>query len=171
MGKVASKSRSLFSPIFRSRKYIWVKVMDSDGILLSERKVHSGEGGDPAAEVSLLLGVILQSEESTSQTKPNPVGKASLAHVPNGIWIDVVNGGRRRLDRLLVIFVLPKGAAMKHQRAFATAKRNVENAADMMPEAVTIAIPRGASSSKIEAALKKTARPFLIGAGRPKGAA
>jgi hypothetical protein len=132
---------SLFSPIFTGGgKYRWAKVMDSDGLLVAPRRVVSGEGGSPAAPVELLVGVIIQAEDATSQTKPNPLGKASLAHIPNGIWIDVLNEGRRRLDRVHVLLVLPKGVAPKHQKKFATAKRNVENAAAFMPDAETLAM-------------------------------
>jgi hypothetical protein len=159
---------SLFSPVYRKRNYRWAKVMDSDGLLVSYRKVHAGEGGAPVTDVRLLLGVVVQSEDSTSQTKPNPLGKAALPSVPNGIWVDLKGEGRRRIDRVLVVFVLPEGAAPSRRKRFMTAKRNVENAADLMLHAVAVApVRRGASAGSVAAAIMKLARPFLVGAGRP----
>src|SRR4051794_25154992 len=94
LGLLTTTSGSLFSPIFINGKYRWAKVMDSDGLLVAPRPVSSGEGGPPGDTVELLVGVIIQSEEATSQPKPNPLGKASLPHIPNGIWIDVAKEGR-----------------------------------------------------------------------------
>src|SRR5690554_5485387 len=95
-----AKTSCLYTPTYESGKYVWLKLMDSDGTLLSERPVRAklGEGSAPPAETRLLLGVIVQSEDSTSQTKPNPLGKAALPHVPNGVWVDTEEGLRRRLD-------------------------------------------------------------------------
>lgn len=165
------RSGSLFSPIYRDGKYVWVKLMDSDGLLVKRRRVHSGsEGAPPRSAVSLTLGVVIQSEDSTSQTKPNPFGKAAIGHVSNGIWVDLTSG-RRRLDRVMVLFVLPKGTAQGKQKAFLTAKTNVRNAADVMPDARTLELPKGASAAQIATALIDEVRPFLNGRGRPKGAA
>jgi len=162
-------SGSLFTPVFKSGAYKWAKVMDSDGLLVAERAVGEGvdAGAAPPQAVKLLVGVVIQSEDATSQTKPNPLGKAALAHVPNGVWVDLA-GVRRRLDRVHVVFVLPKGAAPKHAKRFATAKRNVENAAALMLDAHPFPVARGASAAKIEATLGEFVRPFFKGPGRPK---
>jgi len=137
-------SRSLYSPIYRSAKLEWAKVLDSDGILLTERTVHNAEGAVISPETEILIGVILQSEDATSQTKPNPIGKAAISHIQNGIWV-TIKGKRKRIDKLIVAFVLPEGASPKDQKSFTTAKRNVLNASGMMPDAVPIEVPRGIS--------------------------
>jgi len=169
LGLARSDVGSLYAPVFRSGAYVWAKVMDSDGLLIAARPVKSGEGGSPSATVELLIGVVLQSEEATSQTKPNPLGKASLAHIANGVWVDLTGEGRRRLDRVFVVFVVPKGVAPKYRKTFATAKRNVENAAILFPDVATIEIDRGLSAAKIAPALKKAIRPYFKGPGKPKG--
>jgi hypothetical protein len=161
------RSGSLFSPVFRS-DYEWLKVMDSDGMLVAPRKVKNREGANPTSEIELLIGVVIQSEDATSQTKPNPIGKAAIGHVVNGIWVDVENEGRKRLDRIHVLMLLPKGAAPKQQKPFATAKRNVENAADMMPDCETLIVSRGISGDELAKTIKKTVRPWFKGRGRPK---
>ncbi len=164
------RSGSLFTPVFESGKYLWAKVMDSDGLFVAERSVVQGTsaGAAPAQSVALLVGVVVQSEDATSQTKPNPLGKAALPHLPNGVWVDLDDGQRRRLDRVHVLFVLPKGAAPKHVKSFATAKRNVENAAAFMPDAYSLPVPRGASTATLLSALRTHVRPFFKGRGRPK---
>jgi len=143
--------------------------MDSDGMLVARRQVIKGEGASPPNEVELLVGVILQSEDSTSQTKPNPLGKAALNHIPNGVWVDVENDERRRLDRVHVLLVLPKGVAPKNAARFKTAQRNVENAAAFMPDAESMEIPRGASAALMREALLKKVRRHFKGRGRPIG--
>lgn len=162
------RSGSLFSPVYRGGKYSWLKVMDSDGLVLCTRPVHDQEGGAPIHSVSLLLGAVFQSEDSTAQTKPNPLGKSALAHVPNGVWVDLKSGERRRLDRVVVVFVLPDGAGAQRQKAFTTASRNVKNAADLMPDAVAVTVRRGASAATIADELVREVRPFLVGRGRPR---
>jgi hypothetical protein len=162
------QSGSLFSPVFRNGDYEWVKLMDSDGTLVAPRKVKTGEGTDPVQEVELLIGVVIQSEDASSQTKPNPFGKAAIGHVRNGVWVDIEAEGRRRLDRVHVLMLLPKGAAPKHQKSFATAKRNVENAADLMPDCDVLEVPRGIRGDKLYSAIKTRVRPWFKGRGRPK---
>ncbi|MCC6808784.1 MAG: hypothetical protein IT381_15265 [Deltaproteobacteria bacterium] len=168
MSLVPHDSGSLFSPVYRSgNKYVWAKLMDSDGLLLGRRAVGAGEGSVPASDVELLLGIVVQSEDATSQTKPNPLGKAALSHIPNGVWTDVSDRGRCRIDRVLVLFVLPKGTAAKRRKKFETAKRNVENAAELMPDAEILVISRGASAAQMSKLLQKVAGKFLRGRGRP----
>lgn len=165
---VPVRSGSLFTPVLRSGKYEWLKVMDSDGTLAGPREAKGGEGAEPKFKVELLIGVVLQSEEATSQTKPNPIGKASLGHVKNGIWIDVVNEGRKRLDRVHVLMLVPKGAAPKYQKSFKTAKQNVQNAADMMPDCEVTFVDRGISAKKLRDLIKTKVRPWFKGRGRPR---
>ena len=165
---VPVRSGSLFTPILRGDNYEWVKVMDSDGTLAGPRKVTAGEGAEPESEVELLIGVVLQSEDTTTKTKPNPIGKASLGHVKNGIWVDVAKEGRRRLDRVHVLMVVPKGAVPKLQKDFLTAQRNVLNAADMMPDCEVLIVERGVSASDLVKEVKKKVRKNFKGRGRPK---
>lgn len=162
---VACRSGSLFSPVYRDNKYVWVKVMDSDGILIAERGVdgEAGNGAAPSHGVSLLIGVVIQSEDSTSQTKANPLGKAALSHIPYGVWVDTNDAGRRRLDRVLVVFVLPKGTAAERRKPFVTARRNVLNASSMMPDSLSIEVDRGKSADAIADQIRKEVQPHLVG--------
>lgn len=161
-----AKSNCLYTPLNRSGKYVWAKVLDSDGTLIAERPVSGGEGAENNS-VQLLLGTIIQSEDATSQTKPNPLGKAALLHVPNGIWVDMDGSKRRRLDQLIIVFVLPKGTAHAHRKKFEVARRNVLNASDIMSGAITIEVARSAGAEEIARKLRATIRPFLVGRGRP----
>lgn len=162
-------NRSLYSPVERKGGYYeWVKVMDSDGVLLAERPIKPGEGAQHTQAGKILVGVIIQSEDATSQTKPNPLGKAALPHVENGIWVTIKNV-RRRIDHFIVLFVLPEGQEQRRKRPFKTAQRNVRNALELMPGTCEIAIKRGASSEEIMQELCKEVRRVLVGKGRPAG--
>jgi|SRR5208282_2359800 len=166
LGLDETRSGSLFSPVL-SGSYKWVKVMESDGLLVRERQVKGGEGANPANKVSLRIGVVIQSEDTTSQGKPNPFGKAAIGTIRNGIWVDLKTEGRVRLDRTYVLFLLPKGAPAKQRKTFETAKRNVENAADAMPDAEFIEVKRGASTTDLENKVRKKSLRWLRGRGRP----
>jgi hypothetical protein len=50
--------------------------------------------------VDLRIGVIVQSEFTTSLSKPNPFGKALVNTLPFGVWVDLEEQGRVRLDRV-----------------------------------------------------------------------
>ena len=163
------KSNCLFTPVLREGKYEWIKLMDSDGTLIASRIVTSGEGGDPDNEVEITIGVIIQSEDATSLTKPNPFGKAAIGHARNGVWVDIKGEGRFRLDRVFIVMLLPKGAAPSQARNFERARRNVRNAADVMPDCEVLEVPRGISSNELAKQLKKRVRPKFKGKGRPKG--
>lgn len=165
---VAASTKSLFTPLYEGGKYSWLKVMDSDGTLVSFRKVHKGDGSAPEKDTYLTLGVVFQSEDATSQVKANPFGKAALTHIPDGIFASLSDGTRRRLDRLIVVFVLPQGTTPDHIRKFNRARKYVMNASKLMPNVVTVQVPRGGSSATIAQQLKTEIRPFLTGAGRPR---
>lgn len=169
LGLEQTHSVSLFSPIFDG-DYKWTKIMDSDGLLVGARRVkeNPGEGRKPGNDVYLRVGVIIQSEDSTSQTKPNPLGKAAVGAISTGVWVDLKNGERVRLDCVRVLFVLPRGAPPSQQRTFDTAKRNVTNAAHSMPDVEIMDVPRGIARDTLATMLTKKVRPWLKGRGRPQ---
>jgi hypothetical protein len=142
--------------------------MDSDGTLVGKRSVKPGEGADPAKEVELNIGVVIQSEDATSQSKSNPIGKATVGYADNGVWVDINADGRTRLDRVYVLMLLPSGAAPEHKKKFATARRNVENAADLTPDCLILEVPRGISSQKLYESIRSKIRPLFKGRGRPR---
>ena len=161
-------SGSMFSPVMRGNDYEWIKLMDSDGLLVAPRTVKAGEGAPPLKNVEILVGVVVQSEDATSQTKPNPFGKAAIGHVGNGVWVDIKGEGRRRLDRVHVLMLLPRGSSGTRRKKFNTAKRNVQNAADLMPDCESLEVPRGISGEALCEAIRKQVRPWFKGRGRPK---
>ena len=163
-----ASSNSLYTPLYSSGKYRWMKVMESDGTLVAWRPVKGGDGKEPAMTTNLMFGVVIQSEDATSQVKANPLGKAFLTTIWTGVFVDLKDGSRRRIDNLLVVFVLPKGAEAKRKKAFARAKKYVTNTADLVDDVVAIEVARGASAEDIKAKIVEEIRPFLFGAGRPK---
>jgi hypothetical protein len=162
-----ASSSSLFSPVLRNGAYTWMKVMDSDGTLISRRAVKGGEGAAPRECTHLLISVVLQSEDATSQTKPNPLGKAAIAHARNGVWVDIEGHGRRRLDRVYVLFIVPKGADPAHRRKYVTAKRNVQNAAEMIPDCNFLEVRRGIGARSLAEKINAAIGSWVRGKGRP----
>jgi len=154
-------SRCLFSPLVIDQSYEWIKLMESDGTLLIWRGIRGGEGRTPLDDVGLLVGVVLQSEESTSQAKADPMGKASIASVSTGVWVDKDKSKRRRLDVVHVLFVLPKGSQQAQKSAFTTAQRNASNAASLVTNAHTLELPRGISAQAISEALVEKIEDIL----------
>ena len=163
-----TKSASLFSPVLHGDYYEWVKVMVADGLLVGRRKVREGEGANPMEEVEILIGIVIQSEDSTSQGKPDPIGKAAIGHIANGIWIDIEKRGRRRLDRVHVLMLLPEGAAPAKKKKYETARRNAENAASFMPDCHVLSVSRKTSGEELASEIEEKIRRHLKGRGRPK---
>ncbi len=161
----------LYTPVWRDRKYQWISPMDSDGLLVKERNIASGkETADDSAR--LRIGVIIQSEFTTSRTKPNPFGKALVDTLPFGVWVDLWTGDARRrvrLDRVFVLFVMPRATAQSKKWISKIAKEYVENAADAATEAHMLEVPMGAGGPELATLIGKSVRPWLVGAGRPAG--
>lgn len=160
--------KRLYTPVWRDRKYQWMSPMDSDGLLLKKRKINDGNEAPPKP-VRLRIGVIIQSEFTTSQTKPNPFGKALVDRLPLGVWVDVEEKGRRRLDRTFILFVVPTATSAAQKTISAQARTYVLNAVDAAVEAHAMNVRIGMSAKKLAATILALVRPWLIGAGRPVG--
>jgi hypothetical protein len=142
--------------------------MDSDGLLVSRRPVRAASGRAAENQVHLLIGVILQSEDSTSMSKPNPFRKTAIGNVRNGVWVDLAELGRRRLDRLHALMMLPSGSAPQHRRRPSTQQRTVETAAALMPDGDTLIVERSLSAKGLASEITKQAHGWLRGRGRPR---
>ena len=167
MNLLKPKSQRLFTPVFENRSYRWAIAMDSDGILAAERRIAGGEANEPHNRQILCVGVLIQSEYTTSNTKPNPFGKAAVGKVPFGVWFDTQDGNRVRLDRVHILFVLPKFVAPQYKKGFQTVKRNVENAAAALPDVEVVVLERGWGKNEVARRLKRHVRKWLKGVGRP----
>lgn len=163
----------LYSPIWMNRQYRWFSPLDSDGILYGERNILSGvsEGGEAAPKTNpkLRVGVILQSEFSTSNTKPNPIGKAFVSELPLGVWVDLDTGERVRLDEVYVLFVVPNATAASKKKTSATALKNVRVAAELSVRAYYLEVNQGSSAEDLAKAIKKVVNGWVRGAGRLPG--
>jgi hypothetical protein len=167
-------SQRLFTPVWRDRKYRWISPMDSDGLLVKRRRVELPKTTIPRSKTYLQIGVIIQSEFTTSIAKANPFGKALISALPSGVWVDLsqidrkkVKRARRiRLDRIFVLFVLPHSTGQGHISK--AARANVTNAMEASVESEIIEVEKGASTQTLADQLMKEVRPWLIGAGRPR---
>jgi len=160
----------LWSLTYTEGKYMWVKIMGSDGLLLSSRKTAKSET-KAGSERQILVGVVIQCEQSTSHTKPNPFGKASISQVPFGVWVDVKSSkgavSRQRLDVVRVALVAPEPREYKAKKKFQTIERNLEGVAALLVDTEILPIAQGAGAQLIERELMTRFRGFLKGPGNP----
>jgi hypothetical protein len=168
LAPVPAQSGSLFSQIPRQGAHLWLKLTDSDGLLVSRRSVRAVSAGAPENQVRLLVGIILQSEDSTSTSKPNPLGKAAIASSRNGVWVDLAELGRRRLDRLHVPMLLPSESVPQHRRRPSTQQRNVETAAALMPDGDPLFADSWLSAKELASEITRQTHGWLRGRGRPR---
>lgn len=141
--------------------------MDTDGILLHRRRVLPGDS-EPPSETSIWTALLIQSEFSTSQTKPNPLGKAFVTRHRYGVWVDTVDGERVRLTSAIVLFIVPQAAAIGPARLSATALQNVKNAVVASEDARFLEVPLGISAAELARELGTLVRAILKGPGRPR---
>lgn len=169
------RSRSLYSVVWRKGKYEWISPMESDGLLVSTRQVENPMGG--VTHAGIRIGVVIQTEFSTSQTKPNPFGKALIGMLPYGVWVDVeeIQEGQKgktrarvRLDEVLVLFIVPNHTHQAKKAQGETAFQNVTNAAEASDYADVLRIEARASTQDLANAIAGKVRGLLIGKGRPK---
>lgn len=169
----------IYTPVWQDRAYRWYSPMDTDGILYGERKVLGGEDFDGETSLSepsfIRVGVILQSEHSTSLTKPNPFGKAFVTELPLGVWVDLKKQSidqpaqRVRLDEVYVLFIVPKATSLKKKGTSKTAAKNVKLAAEVSTNAWFIGVEQKASEADIAKQITKIVNPWLRGTGRLPG--
>jgi hypothetical protein len=151
--------------------YTWLKLMGSDGLLLARRKTARSMKDKPGSEREILVGIVIQCEQSTGKTKPNPFGKASVGEVPFGVWVDVAiaprNIQRQRLDVVQIALVVPKPTNFYQRQGFHTVETNIRNIARILPQTSACVIPQGTSAAKIARALEVAFRAVLKGKGAP----
>lgn len=160
----ATKSLCLFTPVPGVSGFQWAKLMDSDGLMIATRTVK----GKGIKDAKIRVGVVIQCEEATAQTKANPIGKAAISQIATGVWVDLDGAQRVRLDRLTVLFVVPSPSNPSAKKRSTTAVANTELAATVMPGATQLTIPQGLQSKDIAVHLQNETRGFLVGRGRPK---
>ena len=172
-GMITPHDYDLWSLTYESGKYVWVKIMGSDGLLLATRKT-TDSGSKAGRGRMILVGVVIQCEQTTSQTKPNPFGKASISQVPFGVWADVEarkgKTWRRRLDAVRVALIAPEPAAYKAKKKFHVVAKNQDGVAKLLVDTEVIKIPQGSGTIDIQNALMNNFRGFLKGRGKPHGA-
>jgi hypothetical protein len=162
----------LWTLTYKAGKYVWVKIMGSDGLLLASRKTAKS-GAKAGSQRSIIVGVVIQCEQATSQTKPNPFGKAAISQVPFGVWVDVKqqkgNVVRQRLDVVQVALVAPEPTAYKAKKKFERIAQNLDGVADLLVDTEVVTIPQGAGATAIQNELMGRFRGFLKGPGKPEG--
>ena len=163
---IQTENAQLYSLVFKSGKYQWITLLASDGLLLSNW--HTAK--DKGPKRTILVGVVIQSEQATSQTKPNPLGEAAAAMTPLGLWVDLLRDGqpsRERLDVVHVLLLVPEPSDAPRRRKHSMVRRNVQNVVDTVEQAHMLEMNQGDNDVTIAEKLMNKARPWLFGRGRP----
>jgi hypothetical protein len=159
-------NHQLYSLVYKGGKYQWITLVATDGLLISEW--HTDDATGPKRKI--LVGVVIQSEQSTSQTKPNPLGKAAAALTPLGLWVDIKRDGkssRERLDVSQVLLLVPEPSDAERKKKHPMVRQNVKNVVDTVEQAHMLELKQGANSTEIASQLADETRRWLFGRGRP----
>ncbi len=163
---LATDNNQLYSLIFKGGTYQWITLVATDGLLVT--KWHTSASSGPSRQI--LVGVVIQSEQRTSETKPNPLGKAAAAMTPLGLWVDIKGQAgteRQRLDVVHVLLIVPEPTDAARKKKYPMILQNVENVVDTVEQAHLLGMPQGANVEAIAQELMKKCRPWLFGRGRP----
>jgi hypothetical protein len=167
LGCVPTRTQRLYTAYWmKGSTPAWMSPMDTDGLLVRERRVKDGDAPPKfAVTYPSLLGVIIQVEETTARTRPNPYGKAGVVNVPLGLWVDRwyepdQTWMRERLTHAWVLFVT------RDDLAYVIS--NLENVRAANRDAYYCAVKAKASTAQIKAALRKQVYAYLVGVGRPR---
>jgi hypothetical protein len=165
---VTPRSNNLYTFAKVGGFYQWKLVQNADGLLIASRNVGPSQDYQPN-KTSILIGVVIQSEFMTADTKPNPQGKASVSHVETGLWICRANDNQMlRIDIPRVLFVLPKGASPKKRKKYKTTLENVSQAAALHGNSKLLTVPRGISAKRLSKKLYGQVKDLLKVVGRPR---
>ncbi len=148
--------------------YRWQLVQNADGLLLVERFAKHQDKKN-RRETRVVAGIIIQSEYTTSGTKPNPQGKAAIVSVLTGLWFEEQGSeGMTRIDIAEVLFVLPAGASASDRKRFATTLENVRQAVSLHGRSRLLIVGKVWSRKKLAKRLYAQVQDVLTSVGRPK---
>lgn len=180
LGCIETKTQRLYTAYWKKGSTpAWMSPMDTDGLLIRERTMKDGEAAPGKVKTTpALLGVIIQVEETTARTRPNPYGKAGVVNVPLGLWVDrqyleqetkkdgtpkkklKTKYSRERLTHAWVLFVT------RNDLSYVIS--NLENVRAANRDAYYCAVASNASETIIKAKLREEAYAYLVGVGRPR---
>jgi hypothetical protein len=92
LGLEETRSVSLFSPVL-SGDYKWVKVMDSDGLLVGRRRVKDGEGAKPTEEVNHIVTPSHEKKVGILKSKPEAASPSFNVTLSKSIGAKVTLSG------------------------------------------------------------------------------
>jgi len=161
LGLEPCKKRRLYSLVWKNHGYRWVTLLDADGLLIGKRRALPGEGAQPSSPVNLTIGLIIQVEESTALAKANVLGKAGLEQIIHGIWVDTDNGGRKRLDVFLILFVLPEPTSVAKKKKWTLMKKNLSNVVLQFDRCEVLHVKQGATIEVLRVRFRKQVKAWI----------
>ncbi|MBI3110613.1 MAG: hypothetical protein HYZ01_03470 [Ignavibacteriales bacterium] len=149
------------------KTYDWHTVQNVDGLLLTKKTVRPIYSNQQE-RTAIIAGLIIQSEYTTADTKPNPQGKAAVSEIATGVWFSNSESQILRIDSPRVLFILPKGSTPDMHKRFETTRTNVNQAVALFPNSIVQEVNRGISAKALARKLKKQLSSYLRTVGKSK---
>jgi hypothetical protein len=165
-GLLKTCGNALYTPMHHPSGWKWMAFSEPDGILAKEIAVAKGDPAKADVCTRVWLGVLVQSEESTSSSLLNPWGKACIPRLPGGVWVDVEVGGQRVRNVLTFAHVLlvtpePTSTLAKVQKEFRNRRAVLERVDAAAEEASLLIVPQGRSAADMGGDIWANAQQYL----------
>jgi hypothetical protein len=105
------KKNCLYTPARIEGECVWTEFSRPDGLLARRITVDKGRPDKADEHSDVIACVMVESEETTSDSLLNPWGKSCIPTIPNGVWIDIEEEEKRKrciLTTAHVILVTPE---------------------------------------------------------------
>lgn len=157
---------SIYCPLKVEGQWKWTSLCEPDGILARSITVAKGEPAKADEHSEVIACVLVESEESTSNSLLNPWGKAHIPTVPNGVWIDIKAGNVRKRRILTVTHVLlvtpePKSTTTKTQKNFKMRKSILQRVDSAAPDVTLVIAGKNDSRNQLATKIWNEAKPYL----------
>jgi len=157
---------SLYTPMQINGSWKWMAFSEPDGILAQRMTVAKGDPKKADEHSEVIACVLVQSEESTSDSLLNPWGKSCIPKIPNGVWIDYHEGNQRKRRLLTVAHVLlvtpkPLSTTVATQKNFKKRKSILERVDAATADATLVIVGKNDSRDSLATKIWNKVKHFL----------
>lgn len=157
---------SIYCPLKVEGKWRWTAICEPDGLLARSIDVAKGDPAKPDEHSEVIACVLVESEESTSNSLLNPWGKAHIPSIPNGVWIDTKSGNTRKRCILTVAHVLlitpePKSTTVSTQKNFKMRRDILRRVGSAAPDVTLVIAGKNDGSDALATKIWNEAKTFL----------
>lgn len=159
--------RSLYTPMRIDGHWKWMAFSEPDGILARVIDVAKGDPAKASEHSEVVACVMVESEESTSDSLLNPWGKGCIPSIPNGVWIDYHSGKQRKRRIVTVAHVIlvtpePKSTTAATQRNFKKRKSILERVDSASGDVTLLIAGKNDSKDVLADKIWQQAEAFLL---------